>query len=165
MQALVSVIIPVYNAGEFLEETIESVIGQTYQNVEIILVNNCSTEEDTIALLKRLSNKHKVVDSEIKGLAQARNDGIAAASGEFILPLDADDLLKPDFIERCIALFQEKPELSLVRTHIELFGKKKGTIDASIENASPRRDRVQVIQIIPQCRQHHKQAVYFRVIV
>lgn len=128
MDPIVSVVIPVYNAKEYLEETIESVVNQSYKNIEIILVNNCSTDKDTITLLKRLSNLYKVVESEIKGLAQARNDGIQEASGEFILPLDADDLLKPDFVKRCIHLFQEKPELSLVRTHIELFGKKKGTI-------------------------------------
>jgi glycosyltransferase involved in cell wall biosynthesis len=128
MSAKVSVVIPVFNAGKYLQETINSLLAQTYPNIEIIIVNNCSTEDVTIQLLNQLGVKYKVIESTIQGLAQARNDGIKEATGEFILPLDADDIIKPTFIESCLDLFRQKPVLALVRTNIELFGAKKGTI-------------------------------------
>lgn len=129
MDSTVSVVIPVYNAGEFLLETIESVNQQTYKFVELIIVNNCSTEDKTVKLLKQLSANYKVVESSVKGLAQARNDGIKVASGKYILPLDADDLIKPSFIANCVELFDKYPDLTLVRTNVELFGAKKGGIE------------------------------------
>ena len=67
MDSTVSVVIPVYNAGEFLLETIESVNQQSYKFVELIIVNNCSTEDKTVKLLKQLSAKYKVVESSVKG--------------------------------------------------------------------------------------------------
>lgn len=124
----VSVIIPVYNSEDYLQETIRSVEGQSYPNVELVFVDNCSDKASTIDALDGLRKKHKVVDSKEKGLSNARNDGIAAASGEYILPLDSDDVLKPSFIASCIELFEKEPETTVVRTNIELFGVKKGRV-------------------------------------
>ncbi|MFB1022892.1 MAG: glycosyltransferase family A protein, partial [Vicingaceae bacterium] len=112
MSAKVSVVIPVFNAGKYLQETINSLLAQTYPNIEIIIVNNCSTEDVTIQLLNQLGVKYKVIESTIQGLAQARNDGIKEATGEFILPLDADDIIKPKIIESCLDLFRQKTFLA-----------------------------------------------------
>ena len=128
MKERVSIVIPVYNSGEFLEETMESVRKQSYSEIELIIVNNCSTDPFTLDLLNSLRKQYTVVDSEQKGLSAARNDGIRMAQGKYILPLDSDDLIHPSFVEKSIALFQAKPTLTLVRTQVELFGKKKGNL-------------------------------------
>ncbi|MFT4659775.1 MAG: glycosyltransferase involved in cell wall biosynthesis [Patiriisocius sp.] len=128
MKSKVSVVIPVYNSGKFLLETIASVDMQTYENVELIIVNNCSTEKHTLDILKTLRENRTVVDSSLTGLSQARNDGIKKASGTFILPLDADDIIKPTFIDRCIDQFNTDISIKVVRSQVELFGVKNGTI-------------------------------------
>jgi len=124
----VSVVVPVYNSGHFLEETIQSVKNQTYANIELIVVDNCSTDEFTIKVLENLKDEFELVVSTQKGLSIARNDGIQKASGKYILPLDSDDIIQPTFIEKCVEKFNSSPNVKVVRTQVELFGKKKGTI-------------------------------------
>lgn len=128
MKDKVSIIIPVHNSGHFLEETVASVEQQSYTEVELIIVDNCSTDEFTLAVLKKLGEDYQLVSSTEKGLSAARNDGIREASGKYILPLDSDDIIAPTFVEKCVQKFKENDNLTLVRTQIELFGKKSGTI-------------------------------------
>ena len=90
---LVSVVIPCYNTHQYLTQTIESVRHQTYAPIEIILVDDGSTDRETLSVLAGLSSDVRVIRQDNKGLPAARNTGIAAANGEFILPLDADDWL------------------------------------------------------------------------
>lgn len=98
---LVSVIIPVYNAEEYLHETIESVQAQTYQNWELILVNDGST--DNSALICKLycqeDNRIILIETNNRGACYARNQGILRAKGEYILFMDADDLLTDDCLQ------------------------------------------------------------------
>jgi glycosyltransferase involved in cell wall biosynthesis len=99
---LVSVIIPVYNGAEFIAAAVESAAAQTYRNLEILVVDDGSTD-DTLATLHRLAltdPRIRVIAQPNAGVAAARNHAIAEARGEFIAPLDADDLWLPHKIDR-----------------------------------------------------------------
>ena len=101
MNKKISVTIPVYNVEpNYIENAINSVINQTYENIEIIVVNDGSTDINTIEYLKSINNpKVKIVNQENKGLGGARNTGIANSTGEYIGFLDADDWLDANFYE------------------------------------------------------------------
>ncbi len=90
---LVSVVIPCYNTHQYLTQTIESVRKQSYSPIEIILVDDGSTDPETLSALANVGSDVRVIRQDNKGLPGARNTGISAANGEFILPLDADDWL------------------------------------------------------------------------
>ena len=97
----VSVIIPVYNTAEFLQEALDSVYAQTLENVEIIAVNDGSTD-GSAEILERNSDKITVISKQNAGQAAARNDALAIARGEFIYFMDSDDAIRPDTLERCL---------------------------------------------------------------
>lgn len=107
---LVSVIMPSHNSAHFIEETIRSVIAQTYANWELIVVDDCSTDntlEITRALAARDSRIQSIVLAENGGSAVARNTAIEAATGRYIAFLDSDDIWAPQKLERQIAFMQE----------------------------------------------------------
>jgi glycosyltransferase involved in cell wall biosynthesis len=96
MKPLVSILIPAYNAAHFLAETVESAIGQTWPNKEIIIVDDGS-KDDTLAIARRFESKNiKVVTKANEGAAATRNKALSLSQGEFIQWLDADDLLSPN---------------------------------------------------------------------
>lgn len=128
MNPLVSVIIPVFNSGKYLRSTISSVEKQTYKNIEVILIDNNSTELNTLNTLNQLGKKYKVLKCEKAGVSEARNLGIENCKGEYILPLDSDDIILPTFIAKCVKAFTLNSYIKVVRTNIELFGKKSGKI-------------------------------------
>ncbi len=109
-QALISVVIPAYNAERFIEQTIKSVVAQTYQNIEIIVVNDCSTDK-TMEILEKLKKTEKrlLVETlkENSGVSAARNKGVELAKGEYVAFLDADDLWREDKIEKQLDLIKE----------------------------------------------------------
>ena len=111
----VSIIIPVYNAEKYLEECIGSAINQTHQDIEIIAVNDGSTDK-SLDILKKYANKLKIISKENGGLASARNAGIMTATGEWIKPLDADDILYPKAVEELLLVankFEDKTHTML----------------------------------------------------
>ena len=121
---VISIIVPCYNQAEYLPETLNSVLAQTYSNWECVIVNDGSPDNtDTIAkgYLKK-DNRIKYVYQENKGLATARNTGICNSIGEYILPLDADDLIAPTYIEKAIDRFSQFPETKLVYCKGHTFG-------------------------------------------
>lgn len=95
---LVSVIIPLYNQKEFVGEAIESILNQSYSNIEIIVVNDGSTD-DPSPVLEKYKEDIKLINQKNKGLAAARNTGIRHSSGEYIQLLDADDFLHKDKVQ------------------------------------------------------------------
>jgi len=97
----VSIIIPVFNVEKYLEECIESAINQTYSDIEIIAVNDGSTDR-SLQILEKFSNKIKVISKKNGGKASAFNRGLKFASGEWIKVLDSDDVLLPTAIEDLI---------------------------------------------------------------
>ena len=103
---LVSILIPAYNAESYIAETLESVIAQTWGNIEIIVVNDGS-KDDTLAIAKTYeSKKVKVINQHNQGASAARNRALKEAQGGFIQYLDADDFLASDKIERQLKLFE-----------------------------------------------------------
>ncbi|MFO0831366.1 MAG: glycosyltransferase [Phycisphaerales bacterium] len=100
---LVSIIVPFYNLAEFLPETLESVQRQTFRDFELIIINDGSTDPQSLSLLEslRARNLH-VIDQHNRGLSNARNTGVAAARGRWTLPLDADDLLHETALEKLV---------------------------------------------------------------
>lgn len=120
---MVSVIIPCYNMGEFIEETIASVQCQTFNDFEIIVVDDGSDDNETIRLLDTLAAAGiKLLRTVNRGVAAARNTAITAACGRYILPLDADDLIAPDFLEKTVHVLEQQPEIGIVGTDAMLFG-------------------------------------------
>ncbi|MHC1697484.1 MAG: glycosyltransferase family 2 protein [Geobacteraceae bacterium] len=127
----VSVIIPCYNQGIYLDEAIDSVLDQTYEDFEIIIVNDGSTDEFTNRLLTDYRKpRTRVLQTRNQGLATARNSGIAEARGEFILPLDADDKIGAGYLEQGVALLEHQPKVGIVYCRGELFGGRTGEIAA-----------------------------------
>jgi len=98
--ALVSIIIPCYNAENYIKKTIDSVLCQTYQNFEVIIVNDGSTDYSSKIIKTVKDGRIHLVEQKNKGVSRSRNNGIYLAKGEFIVFLDADDLLAPSFIEK-----------------------------------------------------------------
>ena len=101
MPPKVSVVIPVYNVGKQLEKCLDSAVAQTFPDIEIIVVNDGSTDNspEIIARYADKDSRIVVIDKSNEGLAYARKSGIEAAQGEYIQHLDGDDFLEPDAIE------------------------------------------------------------------
>jgi glycosyltransferase involved in cell wall biosynthesis len=120
---MVSIIIPCYNQGAYIQEAIDSVKAQTYAECEIIIVNDGSDDEETIQILVRLKDEgFQIIDIANSGVSAARNTGIAASKGEFVLPLDADDKIAPRYLEEAIKILEDKPEVKLVYCDCAYFG-------------------------------------------
>lgn len=119
---LVSVVIPCFNQGDFVPEVLQSVFAQTWQNLEVIVVDDGSTD-DTAAILGRIQEARlQVVSQENKGLAAARNRGCEVANGDYVVPLDADDRILPGMIRTCMEVLMADPHLGYAYTHMQLFG-------------------------------------------
>ena len=101
MNYLVSIIVPIYNVKSFLEECIESLINQSYSNIEIILVNDGSTDDskDICEKYKRNDKRIELYNKSNGGLSDARNYGIDRANGEYIVFVDSDDVVDRDYIK------------------------------------------------------------------
>ncbi len=116
---LVSVIIPAYNASRFIRETLHSALSQTYKEIEIVVVDDGSTD-DTAEIVTRFSEadgRVRLLSQQNQGASAARNHGISASTGEFIAFLDADDLWHPTKLEKQVKLLQESPaDVGLIYT-------------------------------------------------
>ncbi len=120
---LVSVIIPCYNYGRYIESAIDSVLRQTFQNLEIIVVDDGSNDPKTIALFQKLAKpKTRVLRQANRGLPGARNAGIRHAKGKYVCCLDADDTLEPTYLEKAISLLESTPGAALAYSWVQLFG-------------------------------------------
>ncbi len=106
---LISVLLPVYNAEKYIRDTLLSVVNQSYRNLEIIVLNDGSTDRCEDIILSFRDDRIRYLSRENRGVGSARNTLLSLASGEMILFVDADDILSPSFIEK---LFQAKE-----RTH------------------------------------------------
>lgn len=109
---LVSVVIPNHNYAQFVGAAVESALAQTYSPVEVIVVDNGSTDE-SLAILRAYGNRIRIVPQENRGQAGSRNRGIAESKGEFIAFLDADDVWLPHKLEKQMRLF-DRSEVGLV---------------------------------------------------
>lgn len=120
---LVSVVIPCFNQGRFLDEAVTSVLRQTYPAAEIIVVNDGSDDPETIRILSDYHRpRTRIIHTENRGLAAARNAGIAEADGTYILPLDADDRIDARYIAEAVPVLERRPDIGIVYCRVERFG-------------------------------------------
>jgi len=134
----VSVIIPCFNQGAYLDEAVRSVLAQTYQSLEIIIVNDGSTDEQTVRLLQAYEEPElltvegeaaktdgtpslTVIHTPNWGPSAARNTGVQQAKGQYILPLDADDRIAPTYLEKAVAILDREPNVGIVYPQVEKF--------------------------------------------
>jgi glycosyltransferase involved in cell wall biosynthesis len=124
----ISIIVPCYNQEEYLAETLDSVLAQTYQDWECVIVNDGSTDhsEDIARSYCAKDSRFKHLQKENGGLSSARNAGIHISTGIYILPLDADDLIHPDYTNEAVQLLDENEGLKLVYANVEFFGSETG---------------------------------------
>lgn len=125
--AFVSVIIPCYNAHQYLHEAIASVQNQTYRNIEIVVVDDGSTDLETITVLQKLPEEIIVIHKNNGGLASARNAGIARCSGEIIVTLDSDDKFEKTFVEKAVTILKKHSQIGVVSSYVQEFGASSKT--------------------------------------
>jgi glycosyltransferase involved in cell wall biosynthesis len=125
----VSVIVPCYNGGRFLDGLCASLAAQTFRDFETIIVDDGSTEEATLQKLASLEPGIHVVLQHNRRLPGARNTGFKKARGEFVLPLDQDDRLAPSFIAETIAALRDAPrDVGFAFAHVRLYGDMDGVM-------------------------------------
>lgn len=133
----VSVIIPCFNDGEFIKEAIASVEACPDPIYEIIVVNDGSKDAFTLNVLSDLRSKgYKVIDQQNRGPSAARNTGIRAAQGEYILPVDSDCRIRPTYINRGIEILDRYPDVAVVYANVEFFGEETGVREVPDLNLS-----------------------------
>jgi len=127
---LVSVIVPCYNQGIYILESVKSVINQTFTDWEIIIVNDGSDDNETNKILTELViPKVRIIHTENKGVSAARNTGITAAKGIYILPLDADDIIGKKYLQEAVALLDANVKVKVVYCNGAYFGNENGAIE------------------------------------
>lgn len=124
----VSVMIPYYNCKEYIVETIQSVLSQSHQNFEIIIVDDGSAPEHADYLKGFLADKPAIryAVQNNQGVAAARNHAARLAGGKYFLFLDSDDLILPDYIEKCVTVLENNPDCKLVYPLAEYFDAQEG---------------------------------------
>ena len=135
MKPLVSVIVPLYNAAPFIGEALESVIASTYRPMEVVVVDDGSTD-NSLSIAQDIAKRHpeiKVLHQPNAGVSAARNHAIREAKGTFILPLDADDTISPTYIAHAVEAM--KDDVRVVGSKAEYIGAKQG--EWKLPNYSP----------------------------
>ena len=111
INSLVSIIIPCYNGELFIKKTIDSALNQTYKKLEIIIVNDGSKDKTYEEICRYEAQGVKIINKPNTGVSDSRNIGMKYASGDYIMFLDADDILEPDYLERRIELLEKDKTL------------------------------------------------------
>lgn len=123
----VSVIIPCFNHGAYLDEAVDSVLAQTFQDFEILVVDDGSTDPQTVRILQDYNRpKTRVIHTTNQGLAIARNNGIREARGDYILPLDADDKIGTGYLADAVPILDNYPDMGIVYSEAAFFGIRGG---------------------------------------
>src|SRR5690606_24519669 len=119
-EPLVSVVLPVFNGASFIEAALGSILNQTYRNLDVIVIDDGST--DATAALVRVAEtdrRLRFVSRENRGLISTLNEGLGLARGDLIARMDADDIAYPERIQRQVDTFLARPELAITGTAIE----------------------------------------------
>lgn len=136
-QPLVSIIVPAFNAESTIERCVDSLLGQTYKNIEVIVVNDGSKDK-TLDIVRKYSDKRlKILTQENQGLSATRNRALESANGEFVAFCDSDDFYEKDYLEKMMFLFNKnvcmvvcsytrKAKQEKVKTKITRFSKFEG---------------------------------------
>jgi len=137
---LVSVIIPCYNYGRYITNAVTSVLNQTFQNFELIVIDDGSTDpatKETLINLKPLiERKGKLIFKENEGVSKTRNYGISLSRGKYICCLDADDTLRKNYLKDTLSVLEKDPGIGLAYSYAKFFGDKHSiwiTIDLNVK--------------------------------
>lgn len=124
----VSVIVPVYNVRPFLKECINSIVTQTYKNIEIILVDDGSNDGSNVLCeeIAKEDDRIKVFHNTNHGVSYTRNYGIKKSTGEYILPVDGDDIISAKYIEKAVDILEKDEKIGIVYCEAEFFGERNG---------------------------------------
>lgn len=139
MPVVVSVIIAAYNAGKYIEETITSVLSQTYPYIECILVDDGSTD-NTSKIITRFGNRIKYIYQDNAERSKARNNGVAHSSGKYINFLDADDLFSPDKIADQVIFLENHQDCDVVYSKVRYFKDYRKRSYYSVNRITPTGD-------------------------
>jgi glycosyltransferase involved in cell wall biosynthesis len=146
MNQLVSIVIPLYNADKFLEETIDSVLAQTISNYEVFIIDDGSTDKSADKVKTYLSdNRFSYFYQKNSGVSIARNVGLNKATGEYILFLDADDVLTTNFIEARIAALENNPAAGCCGSEVIKIDEKGSVIEETEKAVSPGNNAIATI--------------------
>ena len=116
----VSVVIPTYNKADYTKKTVDSVLAQTYPNLEVIVVDDGS-HDNTVKVVEQYGNRVRLIQKANGGACSARNEGIRNATGEYVAFIDCDDLYYPEKIQRCIDYLEYKPQSGFVYTAVNFI--------------------------------------------
>ena len=128
---IVSIIIPCYNQAKYLSETLDSVLAQTYQDWECIIINDGSSDstEDIAEKYCAEDSRFFYIYQDNQGVVAARNNAISQSHGKYLLPLDGDDMIHKRYIEEAVKVIERDPKLKLVCCECEYIGDKTGRIE------------------------------------
>ena len=124
MRPLVSVIVPIYNAAPYLQETLDSILASTYKPIEVVMVDDGSKDE-SLSIAKSYCERHarcQVITQDNHGVSSARNTAIRAAKGTYILPVDADDKIADTFIQKAVDVIERNESIRVVGCRCWMFG-------------------------------------------
>ena len=128
MTPLVSVIMPAFNASDYIEEALASIVESDYEPIEVIVVDDGS-QDDTLAKAQAFAKEHHqvtVLSQPNAGASAARNNAIRHSHGTYILPVDADNIIDPRYIPEAVAVLEQHPEVKVVSCRADFFGDKTG---------------------------------------
>lgn len=134
--AKVSVVMPVYNSEKYLKESIESILNQSYSDLEFIIINDGSTD-NSFKIIKeyaKLDKRINVISRENKGIVYSLNEAIRLAKGEYIARMDADDISAPKRIEKQISFLKSHRDIDILGTQVKVVGNISNDIKEKNEN-------------------------------
>ena len=128
MKPLVSVIVPIYNAASYLQETLDSILASTYRPIEVIMMDDGSTD-NSLSIAKNYCQLHsecQIYTQQNAGASAARNSAIRLSHGKYILPVDADNKIAPQYIAEAVEVLDTNPDIKIVSCRAEFFGERTG---------------------------------------
>lgn len=124
MSPYISIIVPVYKVRDYIKETIHSIISQDYRDFELVLIDDGTPDDSAVlaeSLLKESSLDYSIIHTENHGVSAARNTGLNNAKGKYVVMVDADDVLTPDFLDNYVNLIQKYPDRNIYSTSFTII--------------------------------------------
>ena len=146
---MVSIVVPIYGVEEYVEDCIKSILNQSYRDFEIVLINDGSPD-NSVSIVKKILEKqdeieYQIISTENRGVSAARNTGIENAKGEYIVMIDADDIISPTFLHDFIKMTVEVPDADIYSGAFSvIYGKNKCINSKRNELIVLNRDQAQV---------------------
>ena len=130
MEVKVSIIVSCYNQGCYLAESLDSILQQTFSNWECLIINDGSTDNTEVVANSYIQKDNRIIYiyQDNQGVCAARNNAIKKSSGEYVLCLDADDKISPEYVELCVKELELDSKIAVVACNYMCFGKKHGKV-------------------------------------